>query len=168
MKLRYAEMDSPIGILTLIGSERGLCRIQFGKYAECEANVRAWTNKYMPEAQVEEEQQFMRLPILQLNEYFKGQRKHFTVPLDLCGTRFQRQVWHEVYKIQYGKTMSYKEIAAAIKSPKAVRAVGGAVNKNPLPIVIPCHRVIGSNGSLIGYNGGIDKKVKLLSLEHYL
>lgn len=101
----------------------------------------------------------------QLNEYFEGKRKEFDLPLKLEGTKFQKQVWRELTKIPYGQTRSYKDIALAIANPKAVRAVGMANNKNPISIVIPCHRVIGSNGDLIGYAGGLEIKKELLNLE---
>ena len=101
----------------------------------------------------------------QLDEYFTGKRKTFDLPYKLTGTDFQLKVWGALINIPYGETRSYKEIAAAIGSPNASRAIGGANNKNPIAIVIPCHRVIGSNGKLIGYAGGIDMKTALLELE---
>jgi methylated-DNA-[protein]-cysteine S-methyltransferase len=103
---------------------------------------------------------------IQLNEYFAGKRIDFDLPLKyINGTPFQKEVWDALKKINYGSTCSYKDIATIIGRPKAVRAVGGANNKNNIPIIIPCHRVIGANGALIGYGGGIDKKVYLLELE---
>lgn len=101
----------------------------------------------------------------QLNEYFDGKRESFKLPLELKGTPFQKQVWSALTKIPYGTTKSYKEIAIAINNPKAVRAVGNANNKNPIAIIIPCHRVIGSNGKLVGYASGLDIKKALLKLE---
>ena len=101
----------------------------------------------------------------QLCEYLKGNRKSFDLPLNPKGTDFQKRVWSELTKIPYGKTKSYKQIAESIKSPKACRAVGLANNKNPIPIIIPCHRVVGSNGDLIGYAGGLHRKKFLLNLE---
>ncbi|MDR1167528.1 MAG: methylated-DNA--[protein]-cysteine S-methyltransferase [Heliobacteriaceae bacterium] len=102
---------------------------------------------------------------IQLAEYFEGKRKSFDLPLNPSGTDFQKKVWRLLCKIPYGKTASYKETAAAAGNPNASRAVGGANNKNPIMIVIPCHRVIGSNGALTGYAGGLDMKQKLLDLE---
>ncbi len=102
----------------------------------------------------------------QLDEYFQGNRKSFNV--EICfnkGTEFQIRVWNALKEIPYGTTVSYKDIAEKIGNPKAVRAVGGANNKNPISIIVPCHRVIGKNGKLIGYGGGIDKKEFLLKLE---
>ncbi|MDR0850569.1 MAG: methylated-DNA--[protein]-cysteine S-methyltransferase [Christensenellaceae bacterium] len=102
---------------------------------------------------------------IQIEEYLDGKRKDFDLPISLEGTSFQKRVWTELQKIPYGKTMTYSQIASAIGSPKAVRAVGGANNKNPISIIIPCHRVIGSDGSLTGYAGGLKIKEKLLQLE---
>lgn len=101
----------------------------------------------------------------QLEEYFKGNRHTFDVPVDAQGTPFQQQVWQELQRIPYGEVRTYKEVAAAINNPKAVRAVGMANNRNPISVITPCHRVIGSNGSLVGYAGGLDVKEFLLNLE---
>ncbi len=101
----------------------------------------------------------------QLMEYFNGQRKSFDLPLNPKGTEFQKKVWNALLNIPYGSTCSYKDIAVNIGNEKACRAVGGANNKNPIFIIIPCHRVIGKNGSLVGYGGGLDIKLKLLELE---
>lgn len=103
----------------------------------------------------------------QLDEYFNNERKEFDLEIKfLKGTEFQRKVWNELIKIPYGETVTYKEIAKRISNPNAVRAVGGANNKNPIAIIVPCHRVIGSSGKLIGYADGIDKKDYLLKLEN--
>lgn len=102
----------------------------------------------------------------QLEEYFKGDRKIFNLPLRLKGTEFQKKVWEALLDIPYGETASYKDIAKSIGNEKASRAVGNANNKNPLPIFIPCHRIIGANGKLVGYGGGLDIKIKLLELEN--
>ncbi|WP_316558234.1 methylated-DNA--[protein]-cysteine S-methyltransferase [Methanimicrococcus hongohii] len=102
----------------------------------------------------------------QLEEYFSGERKEFTVPLAPAGTPFMKNVWEALCTIPYGKTATYKEIANAVGNPKACRAVGMANNKNPIAIFIPCHRVIGSSGKLVGYAGGTDVKQKLLILEN--
>lgn len=101
----------------------------------------------------------------QLKEYFKTERKKFELPLDLRGTEFQLKVWKQLQKISYGKTVSYKQIALALGDANSVRAVGGANGANPVPIIVPCHRVINSNGSLGGYTGGVHLKGKLLELE---
>lgn len=102
----------------------------------------------------------------ELFEYFRGERKKFTVKLDLEGTDFQKRVWKELQKIPYGKTCSYKDIAIKLNDPNASRAVGTANGKNPICIIIPCHRVIAQNGTLGGYSGGLDKKIELLQIEN--
>ncbi|MSR92219.1 methylated-DNA--[protein]-cysteine S-methyltransferase [Inconstantimicrobium porci] len=104
----------------------------------------------------------------QLNEYFQGKRKVFDLPLNAEGTEFQMKVWKALCDIPYGETRSYSDIAKAIGNTKAVRAVGGANNKNPIAIVVPCHRVIGKNGSMVGYGGGLPMKEYLLQLEKAL
>ncbi len=101
----------------------------------------------------------------QLERYFKGQIKEFDLPIKLKGTDFQKRVWRQLQKIPYGKTRSYGQTAAAVKNPKGARAVGMANNKNPIPIIVPCHRVIGADGALIGFAGRLDLKKKLLKLE---
>lgn len=101
----------------------------------------------------------------QLKEYFDGNRIKFDLPLDARGTEFQKKVWNELLNIPYGETKSYKDIAISIGNEKAYRAIGMANNKNPIPIIIPCHRVIGSNGKLVGYAGGLNVKEKLLNIE---
>lgn len=101
----------------------------------------------------------------QLQEYFEGKRTRFDFPYELRGTEFQKKVWNALCEIPYGETRSYKDIAVAIGNPKACRAVGMANNRNPISIVVPCHRVIGSDGKMVGYGGGLDMKEKLLKLE---
>lgn len=102
---------------------------------------------------------------MQLDEYFRGARKNFDLPLNPAGTEFQRKVWDALLAIPYGETRTYREIAEAAGCPKGFRAVGMANNKNPIAIIIPCHRVIGSNGKLVGYAGGLGRKEALLALE---
>ena len=111
------------------------------------------------------ETELLKETITQLEEYFRGVRNDFDLPLEPNGTEFQRRVWKSLIEIPYGETRSYSEIAKAIGNEKACRAVGMANNKNPIPIIIPCHRVIGVNGKLVGYAGGLDVKEKLLKLE---
>lgn len=108
---------------------------------------------------------YLRQAEKELNEYFEGQRQKFQVRLDVDGTDFQKRVWRQLCQIPYGKTRSYADIAAKIKNEKAVRAVGAANGRNPLSIIVPCHRVIGSGGGLTGYAGGLEAKKKLLTLE---
>ena len=111
------------------------------------------------------ENKIIRQTIKQLDEYFNGKRKKFELPLNPKGTEFQKKVWQQLMNIPYGKTSTYKDIATLIGNTNASRAVGNANNKNPIAIIIPCHRVIGSNNKLTGYAGGLDKKEKLLNLE---
>ena len=117
---------------------------------------------------IEQETLLIKEAYSQLSEYLLGERKSFDLPLNPQGTVFQQQVWKAFCDIPYGETRSYKQIAEAIGNPKAVRAVGMANNRNPLLIVVPCHRVIGANGQLVGYGAGIDKKEFLLKLEKSL
>jgi methylated-DNA-[protein]-cysteine S-methyltransferase len=117
---------------------------------------------------IEQETPLIQEAYRQLSEYLKGERKGFDLPLLIKGTTFQQQVWKALLEIPYGETRSYKQIAVAIGNPKAVRAVGMANNRNPLLIVVPCHRVIGANGKLVGYGAGIEKKEFLLRLEKSL
>lgn len=133
-------------------------------------NGKAITNIYfqgesVPKDMVLNETNLIKEAIRQLNSYFAGELKIFELPLAPEGTEFMRSVWKALCEIPYGKTFSYKDIAQNIGNPKAVRAVGNANNRNPIPIIIPCHRVIGSNGKLVGYGGGLGIKKYLLDLE---
>ncbi len=144
-------LPSPIGTLRLEADQQGICRLTF-----CHTAVE------YPETSVSP---FLIEAKNQLDEYFSGKRKIFSLPLSLQGTNFQIQVWETLQTIPYGETWYYGQLAEAVGNPKACRAVGMANHRNPLPILIPCHRVIGKNGSLIGYGGGLDLKEKLLALE---
>ncbi len=144
-------LPSPIGTLRLEADQNGICHLIF-----------CHTYTEYPESPAS--------PVLieakkQLNEYFAGKRKVFSLPLSFQGTAFQIQVWKALQRIPYGETWYYEQLAEAVGSPRACRAVGMANHRNPLPILIPCHRVIGKNGSLTGYGGGLDIKEKLLALE---
>ncbi|GLR10018.1 glycosyltransferase [Mixta theicola] len=150
------KMASPIGELTLFASERGLAAV-------------LWPNELrrIRLTPVTEDPQH---PLLleaerQLNAYFNGELRQFTVPLDFTGTEFQKKVWQALVAIPYGETRSYAEIARAIGHPAAVRAVGAANGRNPVSIIAPCHRVIGSNGKLTGFAGGLEAKAFLLAIE---
>lgn len=120
------------------------------------------------ENEIEKETDYIRRTYLQLKEYLSGKRKSFDIEIEMIGTEFQKKVWKELLNIPYGETRSYKDIATAIGNEKACRAVGNANNKNPIAIIVPCHRVVGSNGSMTGYAGGIDIKEKLLKIENNL
>ncbi len=114
---------------------------------------------------VPEENHILRLAVKQLNEYAAGRRQSFTVPIRQQGTEFQKKIWQALRAIPYGETRTYGQIAAAAGSPKASRAAGGACNKNAIAIIVPCHRVIGASGGLVGFGGGLDLKHRLLELE---
>lgn len=122
---------------------------------------------YKKENEIEKETDAIRKTYLQLKEYLSGKRKNFDIEIEMIGTEFQKKVWKELLNIPYGETRSYKDIAIAIGNGKACRAVGNANNKNPIAIIVPCHRVVGSNGSMTGYAGGLDIKEKLLKIEKY-
>jgi methylated-DNA-[protein]-cysteine S-methyltransferase len=160
----WREMESPIGILTLAATSNGLCYLSFGKDEDA-LRLKTFLDKAFHSYQLEKNGQALLLYVNQLQEYFSKKRTQFDLPLDLYGTPFQKKVWSQLRNIPFGEIRTYKEIAQAIGRSKAVRAVGGANNRNPIPIIIPCHRIIGSNGSLVGYAGGIEIKEYLLTLE---
>lgn len=112
-----------------------------------------------------EETELLRRAALQLREYLAGERRSFELPLSPAGTPFQRLVWNSLLEVPYGETRSYGEIARSVGNPRACRAVGMANNRNPIPVFIPCHRIVGSDGSLVGYGGGLEIKERLLRLE---
>lgn len=164
----YTEMDSPIGPLTIVATTRGLCNIEFGQLDDVHLTLTGWLKKHYLKGEVLYNDELLQPVVDSLNEYFTGKRRSFDLDLDLYGTPFQKKIWQELLKVEYGTTKSYKDIAQAICAPKAIRAIGTAIGRNPLPIIVPCHRVIGSNGALVGYNGGLDKKQKLLTIENAL
>jgi methylated-DNA-[protein]-cysteine S-methyltransferase len=153
--MTYTSMESPIGPLLLAGAERGLSLVYF---------VNGRHPKSAPSTWVEDKRPFKEA-IRQLEAYFGGKLKQFELPLVLEGTEFQLLVWRNLQKIPYGETVSYGQLAKRIGSPDAARAVGLANGSNPIPIIIPCHRVIGTNGDLTGFGGGLPIKKKLLALE---
>ena len=153
--MNYDYISTPIGSLLLVGNEAGLCRVEFERNGEPVQPEDGWTKK--PKVLKEAKKQ--------LQQYFRGKRKDFDLELHPLGTDFQCEVWTALTEIPYGETLSYGELAVGIGRPKAVRAVGAANGRNPLPIVVPCHRVIGSDGSLTGFGGGLDAKKFLLDLE---
>lgn len=131
-------------------------------------NNKAITDIYFSKDNIDdniEETDLIKECFKQLKEYFEGSRRKFDLPIEMNGTQFQKKIWKELLKIPYGETRSYKDIAISIGNEKACRAIGMANNKNHIPIIIPCHRVIGYNGKLVGYAGGIDIKEKLLNIE---
>jgi methylated-DNA-[protein]-cysteine S-methyltransferase len=160
MQLVYMYMDSPVGALKLVAHDHALVAVM-------------WDNEDHKRVRLAELIEDRQHPMLlrvkkQLEEYFAGQRQQFDLPLDFQGTDFQQQVWKALLTIPYGEKRSYKDIAVQIGNEKAVRAVGAANGKNPISIIAPCHRVIGSSGALVGFAGGLDKKQILLSLEQQI
>jgi methylated-DNA-[protein]-cysteine S-methyltransferase len=153
--LAYTSMESPIGPLLLAGDERGLSVVHFVNGRRPKSPPRTWVEDKKPFKEV----------VRQLQAYFEGKLKEFELPLVLEGTEFQLRVWRNLQIIPYGETVSYGQLAKRIGSPDAARAVGLANGSNPIPIIIPCHRVIGSNGDLTGFGGGLPIKKKLLALE---
>lgn len=144
-------IDSPVGLLTLRAEDGALTAILFGD----QRTGLPGSDQILDQAEAE------------LKEYFAGERKEFAVPVRLTGTEFQKKVWAALAEIPYGRTATYGEIAERIGSPKACRAVGTANHHNPVPIIVPCHRVIGAGGSLTGYGGGLEVKAYLLTLERH-
>lgn len=157
MNLFFKEMDSPIGKLGIVVSDSALVAILMETEKPGRIKLDSMReNKNHPLIQQTEKQ---------LQEYFKCKRTIFDIPVAPQGTVFQKEVWKALQEIPYGTTLSYAQIAKKIKRPKAVRAVGTAIGKNPASIVIPCHRVIGANGHLTGFAGGLETKAALLKLE---
>jgi len=151
----YCHCESPIGKLLLVASKRGLGQIWF----------EGQTHKAALRDDCHEDSTALREAVGQLRAYFAGELENFDLHLAPEGTPFQQKVWNELLKIPYGETISYGDLARRIGNPNASRAVGLANGSNPIPIIIPCHRVIGSNGKLTGYGGGLPIKEKLLALE---
>jgi methylated-DNA-[protein]-cysteine S-methyltransferase len=149
---RWDVLETPIGALTLVAGARGLTGLRFpGRGGPLDDGARE------PEA--------LAAATRRLDEYFAGERMAFGLPLDLGGTPFQRRVWATLLEVPYGTTVTYTELAEAVGRPDIVRAVAATVGRTPVPIVVPCHRVVGANGALTGYGGGLQRKRALLDLE---
>ena len=154
-QMYWHELESPVGRLLLAGEREQLRLVHF----------QAGPRPLRPKADWVADASAFRAAVKQINEYFAGVRRAFDLDLAMPGTDFQRAVWSALRSIPYGATVSYVELARRLGMPRAVRAVGSANGANPLPIVVPCHRVIGSDGSLTGFGGGLDAKRRLLELE---
>jgi methylated-DNA-[protein]-cysteine S-methyltransferase len=157
MSLAYKTIDSPVGRLKLVASDKGLVAV-------------LWENDKPNRVRLGAMVADQRHPILldterQLKQYFAGERKTFSVALDMRGTSFQKNVWEALLVIPFGETRSYGQLAKQLGNARAMRAVGAANGRNPVSIIVPCHRVIGSSGKLIGFAGGLETKARLLSLE---
>jgi len=161
--LHTVRFESPIGTLLLASSERGVAYLElphasgrgFAGWQRIAARGTRAVEGFAPN----------RPAVVQLIEYLEGKRRRFELPLDLRGTPFQRAVWEELLRIPYGATCTYAELARAVGRPAAVRAVGAANGANPVPLVVPCHRVVATGGKLGGYGGGLPLKARLLALE---
>jgi methylated-DNA-[protein]-cysteine S-methyltransferase len=155
--VRYDVTESPVGELLLAATDRGLCRISYRVEGQEEVLARLYGVRVL------------RVPLddvrRELDEYFEGRRREFDLPLDLRVAPFHEAVLHELARVPYGRTETYGALAAKVGRPKAARAVGTVMNRNPIPIVLPCHRILGANGSLTGYGGGLHVKRALLELE---
>jgi methylated-DNA-[protein]-cysteine S-methyltransferase len=156
--LRQVQLETPIGRLTLVASSKGLRRVFFAQLTHAEV-------QFLDGVRIDATHSALARSARQLSEYFSGQRRSFDIPLDLVGTDFQIETWQALALIDYGATASYSEQARSMGRPRAVRAVGGANRCNPVPVVLPCHRVIGANGKLTGFAGGLDTKRWLLEHE---
>lgn len=153
----YKTIISPVGKLKLIASDKALVAVLWEHEKIGRVKIGALIKK--------DNHPILLKTEIQLKEYFLKKRKKFTIPTDSCGTEFQKSIWQVLQTIPFGKTQTYAEIAEQISRPKSARPVGGAVGKNPLAIIVPCHRVVGSSGKLVGFAGGLKNKIKLLDLE---
>jgi methylated-DNA-[protein]-cysteine S-methyltransferase len=158
MSYVYKTVPSPVGTLTLVANDKGLSAILWEDDDPGRVRVKATIQDNDHPVLLETQRQ--------LNEYFDGSRTTFSLTLDLIGTTFQHEVWHALLAIPYGETRSYGQIAKQLGKPHAMRAVGAANGRNPISIVVPCHRVIGASGKLTGFAGGLKAKAHLLGLEH--
>ncbi|PLX25635.1 cysteine methyltransferase [Candidatus Parcubacteria bacterium] len=150
-------LKTPIGVLEIVADEKNILAINFTKQARLDLAERA--RRKNSNALTEK-------CVVTLKEYFFGNKKKFSLDLEFVGTDFQKKVWQTLVRVPYGSIISYGDLATMIGQPKAARAIGGAVNKNPIPIIIPCHRVLGSDGKLVGYEGGLWRKKWLLQHEN--
>lgn len=155
--IRYAEFDTPLGPVFATAEDDVLTGIYFHGGRHAPAIAPTWRK--------DPEHPALRACALQLADYFEGRRREFDIAALANGTTFQQRVWQEIARIPYGQTITYAELARRAGAPGSARAAGAATGRNPLSIVVPCHRVVGSHGSLTGYAGGLDRKAKLLALE---
>ena len=159
------QVQSPLGNILIAATAKGLTGLWFTEKQRYLPSQMAGPGAWPDDA----DHPLLKQVSQQLVEYFEGSRRNFAVPLDLaCGTAFQQSVWQALLEIAPGETLSYGEVSRRIGNPAAVRAVGGAIGRNPVSIIVPCHRVVGSNGTLTGYGGGLDRKTALLRLEGVL
>jgi methylated-DNA-[protein]-cysteine S-methyltransferase len=160
-------LNTPIGVLWMVCSERGVCRLIFPREG-AKAALDHWLALHMPVHELTTTSALLEGTCAELGEYFAGTRHDFTLPLDFQGSSFHQRVWRALTQIPYGCTVSYGNLARTLGAPKAARAVGAACGANPVPIIAPCHRVLGSDGSLHGFGGGLPLKAWLLRHEGVL
>lgn len=162
MNIEWANLQEGEWSLYLAKTEKGLCYIGSDpEFEEFESSLK----KYIPTAVLAENKDALQPYMMEIKEFLQGKRQVFSMDLDVKGTSFQEEVWEALAQIPYGKTVSYSDISARINRPQAVRAAGKAIGANPLLIAVPCHRVIGKNGAITGYRGGVEMKQTLLELE---
>lgn len=162
-KIEYSIIKYDQWQLYIAKTEKGLCYV--GSPGETVGELEKWINKRYPGAVLSQNDEALRPYREELQAYFDGRSRDFGLPVDIKGTVFQEQIWQALKQIPYGETWSYSDIATVINKPSAVRAVGAAIGANPAMIVVPCHRVIGKNGKLTGFRGGLELKRYLLRLE---
>jgi AraC family transcriptional regulator, regulatory protein of adaptative response / methylated-DNA-[protein]-cysteine methyltransferase len=162
--IKTTNIETPLGNMTAAATSKGVCLLAFGDRPELNSELKE-LEKYLSLPVKPGENRHIRALKRQLKDYFRGKRKEFSLPLLSPGTDFQQEVWNEIMKIPYGTTISYLDLAKAINNPEAVRAVANANGNNRIAIIIPCHRVIGSDGSLVGYGGGLTRKRWLIDHE---
>ncbi|MDU1904868.1 MAG: methylated-DNA--[protein]-cysteine S-methyltransferase [Dysgonomonas sp.] len=165
MDINYKYLDTPVGKMIACATQNGVCLLEFDNRKDLNKQLERIKETLDSEPTEKDNAHLSKLEA-ELADYFQGNLKEFTVSLDMVGTDFQKQVWNELLKIPYGKTVSYQQQANSLGNPKSVRAVANANGMNKIAIIIPCHRVIGTNGTLTGYAGGLDKKRWLLNLEN--
>ncbi|MFQ5514200.1 MAG: methylated-DNA--[protein]-cysteine S-methyltransferase [Myxococcota bacterium] len=158
-----ASLASPLGRLRLAVTREGVARLELPHSSG--SGFRGWLQRHLPDAESVESLPLLERTAREFDEYFSGRRLCFDVPLDLRGTRFQLAVWSALREIPFGETRSYADVARSVSHPHAFRAVGAANGANPIPIIVPCHRVIAADGRLGGYGGGLPSKRRLLAFE---
>lgn len=163
MELYYRRLETPVGELLVAASSAGICRVSFP--VEMSGKWYPWFDRYYGAVPRLGPHPFLQMAEVELAEYFARSRRYFEVPLDLKGTPFQQEIWRELQAIPYGWSISYGELARRVGKVRAARAVGNAVGDNPVPILVPCHRVLGWDGQLVGFGGGLEMKERLLELE---
>ncbi len=163
----YTNVSMPVGDILVAGTERGICALIIAAHGKMSSGLDA-LRRYCPAAPLVPDDDVLADVTIQLAEYLSGAWQTFAVPLDLVGTPFQRQVWESLLAIPYGDTVTYRDLACVLGQPGGAQAVGGAVARNPVSIIVPCHRVLGSNGSLTGYAWGVHAKRWLIDHERHI